>query len=856
MKARNGRHFFRLSTLNFRLSTRGIIWVPAVLPALALAGTIDVPIVVPAPPREALRAFPVTLGVSLPRGEQDAAKLGVVDAEGRPVPAQVRELVRWPDGTLRFVLVDVVADVPAGRSATLRLVAGAPAAPAAPIAARRDGEDLVVETGALRATFDAASPLPALEGPGAPALHLTPESGAALRLVARGPPELEETGPLRAVVRTRGAFLEPEGDAPFLDLTVRAHFFAGRPDLRLFLTLENPRPYGFEKTEPGHRHFRSLALRWPLPGEGPAQAAIDRWRGPVEAGRALRVVQARTDGVFDVQLALGGAALRRPGARRMDDVFTITRGAAGLTAGLRFPWQNAPVAATLAQDGLALELLPPEGSGPAYDGGLGGPPDERSLLLYRFEGGRHKTWEVALRAHGSNATAAARAAVDRLLHPPAAHAEPGAAAASGAFGFPFPPERGWSAGKDAEPALAAALQRMERWKRVLFDPRAADPEGRTIEGLREKRPKDAWGWFHFGDLPWADGTCSNHYDWPATLLVGFARTGDGRALEEGIAHARHRIDIDQYHAAGDVSRSGGQFYEKGLCGSRIFAPKTSHTWVRGPLLYGLLTGDARGFEAAREVGAFLLAATEHWDRSSGEWRVAGWTLMNFCDLWRFTGDARYLEAARRLAREVGEVEARFGGKGWFLSDTDWGYKGETVLFQTGILMNALADYLDEAGADDAETRALFLRMADWLLAPHDPPGNHVIRGGTGPPEAYVPWQVRVDWRPGADYGGPGRRYPGSGGNDPVHNLWVIDPLAAATRLSGDARYLEAARRLFGDTVRWFGQGGPVDQRDRAALTPITCTLRTFPGSETKVLGWMGRLLLRYAAEEERRWRSR
>jgi hypothetical protein len=814
-----------------------------------------VPLIVPAPPREALRGFPVTLGVPLPRGEKDAAKLAVVDAAGKAVPAQVREQVRWPDGTLRFVLVDFAAVVPAGRTATLRVGGCSLAEPAAAIATRKDGDRLVVETGALRAAFDPAGPFPAVEGLGTPEALLTPESGGPLRVTARGPPELEEAGPLRAVVRTRGAFLEPEG-APFLDFTVRVHFFAGRPDLRLFLTLENPRTYGFEKTEPGQRHFRSLALRWPLPGEGPAQAAIDRWRGPVEGGRKLRVVQARSEGSFDVQLALGDAPLRRPGAKRMDDVFTLARGPAGLTAGLRFPWQQSPVAVLLAADGLTLELLPPEGSGPAYDGGQAGPPDEKSLRLYRFEGGRHKTWEVAVRAHGADAALAARAAVDRLLHPPAAHTAPEAAAASGAWGVPFPPERGWAAGKDAEPSLAAGLQRMERWKRVLYDPRAADPEGRTIEGLREKRPKDSWGWFHFGDLPWADGTCANHYDWPWSLLLGFVRTGDGRALEEGVAHARHRIDIDQYHAVGEVSRTGGQFYEKGLCGSRIFAPKTSHTWVRGMLVYGLLTGDPRGFEAAREVGAFLLAATEHWDRTSGEWRVPGWTLMNFCDLWRYTGDGQYLEAARRLAREVGEVEAKFGGKGWLLADTTWGYKGETVLFQTGILMNALADYLDEAGADDAETRALFVRMADWLLAPHDPPGNHVLQGGTGPPEAYVPRQIRVDWRPTADYGGPGRRYPGSGGNDPVHNLWVIDPLAAATRLTGDARYLDAARGLFVDTVRWFGNGGPVNANNPAALTPITVTLRTFPGSETKVLGWMGRLLLRYAAEEERRWRAR
>ncbi|MDE2800786.1 MAG: hypothetical protein OXI94_19135, partial [Gemmatimonadota bacterium] len=58
------------------------------------------------------RAWPVTRGVPLPQGDvAECADLWLEDARGRSVPLQSRSLSHWPDGSIKWVLVDFQADV-------------------------------------------------------------------------------------------------------------------------------------------------------------------------------------------------------------------------------------------------------------------------------------------------------------------------------------------------------------------------------------------------------------------------------------------------------------------------------------------------------------------------------------------------------------------------------------------------------------------------------------------------------------------------------------------------------------------------------------------------------------------------
>lgn len=69
--------------------------------------------------------FPVTCGVPLPVGKvQDVRHVGIRDTKGRAVPVQCQVLNRWHDGSVRWVLVDLLAKLGAP---PYQLVIGSPA---------------------------------------------------------------------------------------------------------------------------------------------------------------------------------------------------------------------------------------------------------------------------------------------------------------------------------------------------------------------------------------------------------------------------------------------------------------------------------------------------------------------------------------------------------------------------------------------------------------------------------------------------------------------------------------------------------------------------------------------------------
>src|SRR5262249_51934097 len=71
--------------------------------------------------------WPATASVPLPRGRVPSADaLWLAAADGRAASAQLRALERWPDGSVRWLLVDFLADVPSGGRATYTLRDGKP----------------------------------------------------------------------------------------------------------------------------------------------------------------------------------------------------------------------------------------------------------------------------------------------------------------------------------------------------------------------------------------------------------------------------------------------------------------------------------------------------------------------------------------------------------------------------------------------------------------------------------------------------------------------------------------------------------------------------------------------------------
>jgi hypothetical protein len=190
-------------------------------------------------------------GIPLPRspGVTDPSTLAVVGPGGRPVPADFRVLARWNAGRddakapIQWLLVAFPATVEAGKSALYTLVtdgsAGPNPAPPRPMRLRRQGDAVVVDTGAAvfrlggepGALFDeAASGGGRLVTGGGMTLEAAGKAGGHSKL--RGV-RVEHSGPLSAVVIVEGAYGLPEVGGGGFGSKRRYVFTAGSPVARV-----------------------------------------------------------------------------------------------------------------------------------------------------------------------------------------------------------------------------------------------------------------------------------------------------------------------------------------------------------------------------------------------------------------------------------------------------------------------------------------------------------------------------------------------------------------------------------------------------------------------------------------------
>lgn len=105
----------------------------------------------------AVNQVPIRTGVPLPRGKcRSLSSLALLDAQGNRIPAQFNALAWWPDGSLKWVLVQAFVDVPTGNAPVLTLrYAGtlSTAKPKESIKITKTDRAMIVDTGPLRLTL-------------------------------------------------------------------------------------------------------------------------------------------------------------------------------------------------------------------------------------------------------------------------------------------------------------------------------------------------------------------------------------------------------------------------------------------------------------------------------------------------------------------------------------------------------------------------------------------------------------------------------------------------------------------------------------------------------------------------------
>jgi hypothetical protein len=602
--------------------------------------------------------WPVTSGVPLARGAlYDERAAALCGEDGREIPLQAAALSRWPDGSVRWLLLDFSCDLKALQKKNFLLRYGPGTQSAAvpnPVRVSQEKGEAVITTGPLRVRlapqafrllddvrldgngdgkFSDSERVTASEDAG---IILTAPDGQTFRAdLSSAHLTVDEFGPLRASVRIDGRHQSARG--AMFRYVVRCHFFRGCPFVRMHYTFINDSPDALMA------QIKSLDLAFSIAGGRDTHIVLDGQERA--AGRLLQVDDTRydLDGKSAGRRAQGWAALAADGH--------------GLAVGVREFWQNWPKGLDVTSDRIRVGICPGLPS-KLYDGK---PLHEECKLYYYLRDGNYSFKVGVARTHELWATffvgkpdpgqfsSFFRAAEVPLL----AQCSPEYVAACGAVG-PLSP-----AGSKNSGEYDAVAQ-------SFFEQHLADRNRVREYGLLNYGDWYNTAWDSWGNL---------EYDTARIWFQQYFRTGDRRYFDRAEQAARHLIDVDVVHAVnplvqaypGSASMLPGQiwahcvghtggYYGHYLDGkySDLAALKMTgayqlglydfgHVWVGGAFDYYLLTGDHRARDVAVLVSDTMARLCP--TRYSDHIRNVGWPMHLLLNAYEATADKKYLVAA-------------------------------------------------------------------------------------------------------------------------------------------------------------------------------------------------------------------
>lgn len=340
--------------------------------------------------------WPVTRGVPIPEGLLRATDgLHVVNTDGVRVPTQCRVLGRWPDGSVKWALVDFQADTVSSDRAVYTLTgekAGetgnlpAPPPPAVTVRIEETDQDLHVDTGALcfkvsrrqYGLFHSVSLADTTHGTSTRALPAPGQDGDAWARICEGASDgglkrrlygpgglcraslagdsydvtVEEPGPLRVVIRMESAL---QADIPMhhyagyrpVRCITRVHAYAGHAFVRILQTHAftcNPREVEIE----------DLALNVPAPrfGSGLEYAFGQNGvaTGTLESDELLKIVQ-KKDNMVQISRGRPGFETAIAEGEACEGWATLGDGVSGVGIACRNMAEEYPRAIEVTGDG-------------------------------------------------------------------------------------------------------------------------------------------------------------------------------------------------------------------------------------------------------------------------------------------------------------------------------------------------------------------------------------------------------------------------------------------------------------------------------------------------------------------------
>ncbi len=704
-------------------------------PAAAPAREVIVPLEILSPPDANCSGLPLRFGLPLAAGAVPSVQSCALRAGGQTLPATIDALSRWRDGSIRWALV--AAQCPAS----------AANAPKSAASLHINGAALPLQNSAAAddITLSWHNGAPCISGGGVSFsladMQFEALLGAGSRLSAGAPRLAESRGKTAMTIDIDHC--DGQGVAHLRSrLWLRA--YPGQTFVTLRHRLEVISP-ALAPAAAGDAHgeestllaLRSFALRIPFAGGECLHHSGESWRLADGAGWQLR---------HDHDLAHEINGIPREG-RAAGHIRVAAADGSQLGIGLRHFWQSYPKALAADAGGIDICLFP-ERAGRALPG-----DDDAAHRLYTWldaEGYRLKAGmalgsEILLDFGGGSPAAFAW-----LEAPPLVRPDIDAVKGSGAL----------------NPIGARRDSPLPKYE-ALTD--------RGIESFLADRERfRAYGQVNFGDWygesGWSWG--NNEYDPAYCGYTEFLRGGNPRWAQWAAAAARHLADVDTSNFSAAPSEIGGQsMHMPGHLGgylppyfrSKMGGTKSipSHTWVEGPLLHYLLTGDQAVYDSLLKTRGWLLQGKffDYYDFSNA--REAGWHLIHLCAFAAAFDDADCLNAADIIVERVLQRQAPAGGWERNLTESHCGCgyprcRGEAG-FMVGVLISGLKRYHNLTAAEPVA--AAIAGGARWLI-------RRTFDAASG--------HFRYTSCPNRTLGGTYQ-----------HSQYVLEALAAAWELSGD-----------------------------------------------------------------------
>lgn len=600
---------------------------------------------------------PCSVAIPFPKGElYDTSKIAVRDGE-KLIYTQCKITAKWPDNSVKWVLVNFLADLPANCSKDFYCIIDNETSiiPANKVLIKGDSARLHIDTGVIKLQlskfgekglfYSIVSEYAAYKSEEIIGPVITNDKGEEFYVnVGKEGWDILEEGPILSVAQTKGKHYSCKEEA-WIDYVIRIYAYAGKPWIRMDYSI-------FNKEEGKEQKIKGIELRFK------AGDAVDSKISTALATSNYSSYIVQGDDNNRLYHLIDANQLVYEANEHIPETFYGTFWAdwssekkGGICATIYQAHQNFPKAMEVDKEGISIGILPKE-----------------SLDLKLFQG-MGKTHRLFLHFHGPQESIQSINVRSLQMQLP-----------------------------DRPVLETKVYERAGVFDNIFAEKKLYEVE-RALIAKVDARGK-AYGILHWGDAPDSGYTqqgrgngepvwTNNEYDFPHAAMLMYVRTSERRMLDYLLVSAEHWKDVDVCHYNHDPLRYKAQIIHSAhhVTGD----VEISHEWVEGLLDYYHMTGEVSAYETALEIGENILRhLSQPRYKKKGEInaRETGWALRSLVALYKETYDEKWLQSADMIVDHFESWKEEYGG--WLSPYTD--HTAIRVPFMISVAVGSLMRY--------------------------------------------------------------------------------------------------------------------------------------------------------------------